>query len=117
MLNLYSAKRREPRVRLRTRISLSGTDTGGDPFSVESVTIDVSPHGASVLLERDVAIGAQMEFQALKYAFATRAIVRSVYRDRFSGSMAVGLEFLGDTQNPLVIWSSAHGTPTATHAD
>ena len=104
MFDMYKNKRREPRVKLHTHVTISGRDANGERFHCETVTVDVSPHGASLAIDYPVGQGEVVDFATRDYSFHTRAVVRSVERDRITGSTVVGVEFLDDARNPLVIW-------------
>jgi hypothetical protein len=104
MFDVYQNKRREPRVRLHTRVTLSGRDTNGEKFLCETVTVDVSPHGASLAVDHPLSQGEIVDFATRDYSFHTRAVVRSVERDRTTGTTVVGVEYLDDARNPVVIW-------------
>jgi len=106
MLDVYQNKRREPRVKIHTRVTVSGEDKAGNRFSIDTITVDVSPHGASVCLEQALERGTVVEFATQSYTFRTRAVVRTVDADRSSGTHVVGLEYLDDHVNPVVIWRS-----------
>jgi hypothetical protein len=105
MVSVYSLRRKEPRVKLRTRVTVMITTEGTSGVSIETTTVDVSPHGASIHLDDPLPIGSVVRFAALRYAFATRAAVRSVVPDR-AGGYLIGLEYLDET-NPIVVWSRA----------
>ncbi len=114
MFDIYRIKRHEPRVKLNTRVEVSGYDANGEFFALETHTVDVSPHGASVYLEAAIPRGTEVTFSARDYAFKTRAIVRSVDTDRATGYSTIGVEYLDDVTNPLVIWRTApHRRTTA----
>ena len=106
MVSVYSLKRKEPRVKLSTRVTVMITTEGTSNVSVETTTVDVSPHGASVRLDEPLPIGSVVRFAAMRYAFSTRAVVRSVLPDRAAGGYLIGLEYLDET-NPIVVWSCA----------
>jgi len=104
MLSAYAIKRREPRVALRTRISLTLSALNKSLTVLETTTTDVSPHGASVNLPTRLEPGTVVGFEAKSYAFVTRAVVRSVAPDPFDGGYSIGLEYLDQSTNPLVVW-------------
>jgi hypothetical protein len=105
MLDVYRNKRREPRVKLHTHVTVSGCDANGDLFACDTVTVDVSPHGASFVIENPMRCGAVVDFSTRNYKFQTRAVVRSVDRDRATGHVIVGVEYLDEAKNPVVIWT------------
>ena len=109
MFSIYDLKRKEPRVRLRTRVRLEGRNHDDSRFSLDTVTLDVSPHGASVLCEKSIPIGTVLEFIGTSYPFRAHAIVRSVTRDQESGMAVLGLEYPDDERNPLVIGAAVEG--------
>ena len=100
MVSVYTLKRKEPRVKLCTRVAVT-IATGDDDVSFETTTVDVSSHGASVRLETKLEVGAVVTFTAIKYTYSTRAAVRSVVPDRTAGGYLIGLEYL-DGRNPIV---------------
>ena len=101
MDSIYTLKRKEPRVKLCTRVAVTISDGGGLTTSVETRTVDVSRNGASVRIDAPVSVGAVVRVAAIGYAFATRAVVRSVVPDRAEGGYLVGIEYL-DEKNPIV---------------
>lgn len=105
MVSVYTLKRKEPRVKLNTRVQVAFTGEGHTNLAFETITIDVSPHGACVHLDVPLQLGSVVHFSAKRYAFATRAAVRSVIPDR-AGGYVVGLEYL-DRMNPIVTWHRA----------
>lgn len=109
MLDVYNNKRREPRVKIHTRVLVVGCDANGDDFRAETTTVDVSPHGASVCLEQNLVRGSVVEFATQGYSFRTRAVVRAIEPDRVNGTYLVGLEYLDDAVNPVVIWGCGNG--------
>jgi len=107
MFDVYRMKRREPRVKLNTRVEITGYDDRGTYFAFTTKTVDVSPHGASVHLESPIPAGTEVSFIAQDYDFRTRAVVRSVDIDRATGFTTVGVEYLDESTNPIVIWKTA----------
>ena len=110
MNNIQSLKRKEPRVKLCTRVAVTVT-TGDACASFETTTVDVSPHGAAIRFETTLPVGSVIRFAALKYPYSTRAAVRSVTPDRGAGGYLIGLECL-DGPNPIVVTPRA-GRPEA----
>ena len=105
MLDVFKSKRREPRIKLHTKVIVTGRDANGEIFSAETVTVDVSPRGASLMLTSPLSCGTVVNFSTRDYVFSTRAVVRSVEIDRVSGGSLVGVEYLDDSRNPVVIWA------------
>jgi hypothetical protein len=114
MVSVYSSKRKEPRVKLSTRVTVTISVSEADGISecVDTTTVDVSPRGASVSLGVPLPLGTVVHFAAQRYQFATRAAVRSVVHDRSTGTYLVGLEYLDDVQNPIVVWQKAGSRET-----
>jgi hypothetical protein len=112
MVSVYTIKRKEPRVKLSTPVTVTVADENGIGTTYETSTIDVSPHGASVRLTAPLAIGAVVSFAARRYSFVTRAVVRSAVHDRASGVYSVGVEYL-DKRNPIVVWGARGEEPRA----
>ena len=105
MVSVYAIKRKEPRVKLNTRVRITASHQTGAPETFDTVTLDVSPHGASVRSERSLPLGSVVQFAATGYPFVTRAVVRSVVPDRATGGFTIGLEYADDRTNPIVVWS------------
>jgi PilZ domain-containing protein len=105
IVNIYELRRREPRVTLRTRAVIVGDAKRGRGLRQEAVTIDVSLHGASVIVADEIAVGSYIGYEAIGYYFRTRARVCSCKRDFNNGCVILGLEY-SDRANPLVIWSA-----------
>jgi hypothetical protein len=105
MMTVYDRYRFEPRVRLRTRVEITGRASDGSPFTEETETLDLSAAGACVALRRRVDPGSVLTFTARGYQFRALAVVRSVERSFAAEPARVGLEFLEGLRNPLVIWS------------
>jgi len=103
MVSVYSTKRKEPRVKIQTPVDVTITRADGSSTTVETTTIDVSPHGASVRLASPLPVGEVVRFAAKAYNYSTRAVVRSSGPDRAAGGYSVGLEYL-DKKNPLIVW-------------
>ena len=103
MDSVYSLKRKEPRVKLVVRVTVTLPDGSGVGASFDTTTIDVSPHGASVCADAPIAPGTVVRFSAKRYPFATRALVRSVAHNQDADGYCVGLEYL-DELNPIVGW-------------
>src|SRR3954447_14976140 len=102
MLSIYSTKRKEPRVKLHTKVRVA-TERDGRLVSVETTTIDVSPNGASVHFDEPLAPGTVVTFASTTYHFETRAVVRAVIPDRSRDGYMIGLEYL-DKKNPIIVW-------------
>ena len=111
MSDMSFNRRREPRVRIRTAVTVSGCSANGDLFTAHTKTLDVSPHGASVALGVPMRVGTTVDFRNDDGSFATRAAVRCLKRDPATGLSVVGLEYLGEETNPVVPWASAAGRP------
>lgn len=104
MYDVFKNKRREPRVKLHTRVTVSGSDANGARFTCDTVTVDVSPHGAAVAVEGSMRRGAVVDFRTRDYEFHTRAVIRTVDVDRESGRSIIGIEYLDEVTNPVIIW-------------
>jgi hypothetical protein len=102
MVSIYSTKRKEPRVKLHTKVRVAA-EVDGRFVSVDTTTIDVSPNGASVHLETPFPLGTVVTFASTTYHFETRAVIRAVVPDRMQKGYTVGLEYL-DKKNPIVVW-------------
>ena len=102
MASIYSTKRKEPRVKLHTKVRVAA-EIDGRFVSVDTTTIDVSPNGASVHLDLPLPLGTVVTFASTTYHFETRAVIRAVIPDRVKDGYTVGLEYL-DKKNPIIVW-------------
>lgn len=103
-MDAFAVRRREPRVRLGTRALLLARSEDGRALELEGATIDLSPHGVAVTTHEPLPIGAVVKYLAVGYPFMARACVRNSSTDRVTGRVTLGLEFLDEARNPLVIW-------------
>ena len=97
MVSVYALKRKEPRVKLDTKVQITTLPEKSEGVTFETVTLDVSPHGASVHSEVALPLGSIVRFAAIRYVFETRAVVRSITPERTSGGYIVGLKSIGKT--------------------
>lgn len=97
-------RRREPRVRLRVSVTISGTDTTGAEFRYHTKTFDLSPSGISIEMQISLAVGSVIHVEAMKFAFAANAIVRSNRVDRTTNVKLAGIEFLDGKKMQIVEW-------------
>ena len=85
MVSVYALKRKEPRVKLNTKVRITTLPEKGEGMSFETTTLDVSPRGAAVHAEVALPLDSVVRFSAVRYVFETRAVVRSVVPERTSG--------------------------------
>lgn len=103
MVDVYANRRAEKRVPLRISIKLNGTDVGGQPFSEETETENVSRTGACIITEHEMRVGDQLEVSALKGKFSSPAIIQIMWIDNKDGRRRIGVKFLGDTKNWIIM--------------
>jgi PilZ domain-containing protein len=105
-MSIHAVRRREPRVRLRTRAVLFVRLTDGATRQFEAITTDVSPHGVAVVTSAEVPVGSVVDFLGRGYGFRARARVQNSSSDGATGCYRLGLIYLGKT-NPLVLWAGS----------
>jgi hypothetical protein len=98
----FKDRRREPRVHLCVAVIVTGTDANEEVFSLTTRTIDLSPSGAGVLMDRFLPEDAVVKITATGYEFTTWAVVRSTRVDRDTNMPIVGFEYLDGVTNPIV---------------
>jgi hypothetical protein len=108
-MDAFAVRRREPRVRLGTRALIFGRAEDGRTLELEGATIDLSPGGVAVTTHVALPVGSVVKYVAIGYPFAARACVRNSSADRVTGRVTLGLEFLDDARNPLIIWRAPNG--------
>lgn len=84
MLNVYSTRRREPRIHVRTPVVVEVDTSEGDGFACETLTIELGPDGASVVPNVPVAIGQIVRFRAVRNPFHARAVFCSTASPDYS---------------------------------
>ena len=89
-------------ARLNIRVRITPEDVFPPAGPMEAQTIDLAPLGACVVTDAPLPIGTVVELSARRFFFATRAAVRSIYRDRHTGVCVLGLEFLDYVTSPWV---------------
>lgn len=97
-------RRREPRLRLRVGLAVSGHNAEGAAFRFDAVTFDVSPSGAAIELPMPLPVGSTVAVTGRKFAFEARGVVRHNYRHRSTANAIVGIEFLDGAHLPVVNW-------------
>lgn len=113
MDSIYAIKRKEPRVKLSTRVQITTYPKAGEKVSFETVTIDISPRGASIRSTVSLPVDSIITFAAVRYVFETRAAVRSIVPDRVDGGFIVGVEYLDNVTNPIVVWKKPSSAPVS----
>ena len=96
-------RRGDPETRLCAIRTIDGRDRDQRPFSVDTTTINLSPPGAIVLLDRPLYSGAVVDYTA-SYGFRARARVTSIVMDAERGTYIVALEYLDNARIPVVVW-------------
>ena len=89
-------------ARLNIRVRITPEDAFLPAGPIEAQTIDLAPLGACVVTDTPIPIGTVVELSARRFFFATRAAVRSIYRDRHTGVCILGLEFVDYVTSPWV---------------
>lgn len=98
--------RRSDRVSLELPIQVSGTDTTGNRFVVETRTVVLSRHGAKILLDRELAAGQELNIRCLSTGKeAGVRVVGQIGGELKDGyyTFNYGVEFLNPADNPWEI--------------
>lgn len=91
-------RRREPRMMANLVVSVMGED--GEYFRLQTRAVDLSAHGAAVLMDRAVEPGTMIELVVRRSGFRAWAVVRSNRGQRHTGRPVVGLEYVGGVLHP-----------------
>ncbi len=99
----WKLRRGEPRVALRIPITLEGTNKIGERFVEETMTENVSSHGACVETANPLDVGAILMVLAFEQRFKAKATVAIVWsRKSLSNKFRVGLRFLEPNENWII---------------
>lgn len=100
-------QRRVQRVHFRLRVIVEGMTVDGASFQVETVTTDLSPLGAAIVMPYMVPAGTVVSIEATLKAseppFRTEAVVRNSRVHHGVAGVVVGVEYTGDPI-PVVSW-------------
>jgi hypothetical protein len=88
-------------LRLAIKLTLEGKDQGGQAFTQEVYTEDVSRRGVCVRLERELGVGEIVKLSGLDGQFQVEGVVKYAHleRDRWR----VGIHFLSAPKRWVVI--------------
>ncbi len=86
-------RRRDVRILLKVPLVIEGTDIDGMPFREETVTDNVSIHGACIRTRHRVAKGSRLKISAVNFPFKSTALVHLVWVDEVDGVLKMGIEF------------------------
>jgi hypothetical protein len=98
MQRLSTERRREPRLMANLTVSVFGED--GEFFDLQTRAVDMSAHGAAVLMQRPVRLNTMVAVAVRRSGFRGWAVVRSNRTQRHTGRPVVGLEYVGGVQYP-----------------
>jgi hypothetical protein len=100
---VWKLRRGEPRVTLRFPISLIGKDKDNKPFVEDTVTENVSRHGACVETVQEMEVGMLIQVSAFDQRFLAQARVAMIWsRKSQSGKFRVGVRFVEAHENWII---------------
>jgi len=93
-------RRHEVRVLLKVPLVIEGVDIYGKPYREETVTEDVSVHGACIRTTNKLASqGSQLKISAVEFDFKAVAVVQILWLDDVDGVLKMGVEFTDSEDN------------------
>jgi hypothetical protein len=98
MQRLSTERRREPRQLANLTVSVLGED--GEFFDLETRAVDMSAHGAAVLMQRPIRPDTLVAVVVKRTGFLAWGVVRSNRDQRHTGTPVVGVEYLDGTLYP-----------------
>ena len=93
-------RRRERRRAASIDVTITGEDEGF--FMLETRTVDVSPHGAAIVMDRFVLVNTLVEVTAEAPPFTVWARVRSNRTDQVTGKPVIGVQYESEVRFPNV---------------
>ncbi|MBZ5537753.1 MAG: PilZ domain-containing protein [Acidobacteriia bacterium] len=100
---VWKLRRGEPRVTLKFPICLIGKDKADRPFVEDTVTENVSRHGACVETIQEMEVGMLIQVSAFDQRFLAQARVAMIWSRRSqSGKYRVGLRFVDAHENWII---------------
>jgi PilZ domain-containing protein len=100
---VWKLRRGEPRVTLKFPVCLVGKDNADMPFVEDTVTENVSRHGACVETAHAMEVGMMIQVSAFDQRFLAQARVAMIWsRKSPSGKFRVGLRFVDAHENWIV---------------
>ena len=84
---------RSPRVPVNFSLVVEGQTTKGEPFEITAAAVRISRGGATILIDKDVAVGAQV---VLTPPFGKKLLaeVNGVWIDEKDGQQHIGVKLL-----------------------
>jgi hypothetical protein len=100
---VWKLRRGEPRVTLKFPVCLIGKDKADMPFVEDTVTENVSRHGACVETIHEMEVGMMIQVSAFDQRFLAQARVAMIWsRKSQSGKYRVGVRFVDAHENWIV---------------
>jgi PilZ domain-containing protein len=100
---VWKLRRGEPRVTLKFPVCLIGKDKADKPFVEDTVTENVSRHGACVETIQEMEVGMLVQVSAFDQRFLAQARVAMIWSRRSqSGKYRVGLRFVDAHENWII---------------
>lgn len=102
MIDIWKVKRIEPRIALRLPVVLEGTDVDNTEFREETVTENVSKHGACLIVSHKLTVGNIVTITGSQGKFKSEAVVKGIWIDDTDRRTKIGIQFVGPVQNWVV---------------
>src|SRR5687767_42842 len=88
-----SQRPRSPRVPVEFALEVEGSTPAGEPFHVKAQAIKISRGGATIVLEREIAVGSLVTLTP-PFGKKLEAEVNGVWKDEIDSSQRIGVKLL-----------------------
>jgi len=88
-----SQRPRSPRVPVEFALEVEGSTPAGEPFHVKAQAIKISRGGATIVLEREIAVGSVVTLTP-PFGKKLEAEVNGVWKDEIDSSQRIGVKLL-----------------------
>ncbi len=101
-MDMWKAKRREPRILLTIPVVIEGLDEHEAAFCEETVTENVSKQGACIVVDRILRLGTIITVAAFQGKFKCKGEIRAIWVDDNDRRKRIGVQFTEPTSNWVV---------------
>ena len=88
-----SQRPRSPRVPVEFALEVEGSTPAGEPFHVKAQAIKISRGGATIILDREIAVGSVVTLTP-PFGKKLEAEVNGVWKDEIDNSQRIGVKLL-----------------------
>lgn len=84
---------RSPRVPVNFSLVVEGQTTKGEPFEIDAAAVKISRGGATILLDKELAVGAEIMLTP-PFGKRLKAQINGIWIDEKDGQQRVGVRLL-----------------------